>query len=137
MSGAVLSLRRSHRDHVRRSAAWLVALAIFVQCVFGSAAMLRMWAGDLDPLGVAPALCIDQGAGTNTPDRQDQGPIRALHDHEHCLLCNGGLITATLPAPAVLPLPLGVGAPLPAAPQVTAGSKESSRPRSRGPPALA
>ena len=74
MSGAVLSLRRSHYDHVRRSAAWLVALAIFVQCVFGSAATLRMWAGDLDPLGAAPALCIDQGAGTKTPDRQDQGP---------------------------------------------------------------
>jgi hypothetical protein len=137
MATTFVPLVQPRFGRARRPAAWLVAVALVVQCVFGSATTLRMSGEALDPLGIAQAICIDRPSGAGAPGNQDRTPAGSLYDHLHCLLCNAGLLAGTLPALASLPIPFGAEAPLFVAAQFAAFGKGTSRYRSRAPPGLA
>jgi hypothetical protein len=137
MAMATTASRRLRFGRVRRLAASLAILAVFVQCVFASAGALHMWADTQDPLGIWRAVCIGESGGQAAPDGPDQVPVHPPHDHDHCLLCNAGLIAGTLPAAALLPVPFGI-LPLPlAAVQFATAGNSASPHQPRAPPPLA
>jgi Protein of unknown function (DUF2946) len=84
-----LQLRRS-RSPLHCSAAWAVTIALLVNLATALPLMLQMAAGDSGMVMAAGVLCpFDMGGGSSAP------PI----DHEHCLICQGGIGTAILGSP--------------------------------------
>ena len=124
------------RYAARRAAAWLIVTALLLQSLVGSAATLRMWAAGHDPLLLAAGICVGQPPNPASGG-QDQGPGRATHDHQQCLLCNAGLAPGTLPVVALLPPPPEGVAELLPVPQQTAIGKDVRACPPRGPPVLA
>jgi Protein of unknown function (DUF2946) len=137
MRAASTPCMRLPAGQARRSAAWVVALALVVQGVLGAAMTLRMWGGVLDPLGIAGGICIDPSSAAKGPAGQEQSPVGSAQDHDHCLLCNAGLLAGMLPIQALLPVPLGVESAPIARARFAAVGRVASRHRPRGPPILA
>jgi hypothetical protein len=122
--------RRPRIGLLGRAVSWLVAVALLMQGVVGAGAALGMWMEANGTGQMAQGHC----AAHESSGKQDQGPGRASHDHEHCLLCNTA--AADCPTP-VLPL-LSAGTDrlvVPtAAPESVALRKVAYANAARGPP---
>ena len=125
--------RRPRIGRLGRAAAWLVAVALLIQCSISAGAALGMWMEAHGPGQMAAGHCAQHdGAG-----KQDQGSGHASHDHEHCLLCNSA--AADCSAPILPPLSAAMERPVvpAAAPAIVAFRKVAYANAARGPPRLA
>jgi hypothetical protein len=91
-----LQLRRS-RSPLHCSAAWAVTIALLVNLATALPLMLQMAAGDSGMVMAAGVLCpFDMGGGSSG---KHPGQTAPPIDHEHCLICQGGIGTAILGSP--------------------------------------
>lgn len=98
MRRSLVAHPQHRKDNVRETGVVLIAAVFLLQTLFGSAVMLRMWAGATDPLGIAASICFGQPADPANRGEPDRGPGLPGYDHEQCLLCHAGLGPGTLPA---------------------------------------
>jgi hypothetical protein len=137
----VPSLLRS-RTRVRGTAAWLVVAALVFQTWLAAPFAMRMEAHLQAPAGgdAGFVLCGTGGGKSDSgPQRQhsgDGGGSAARHDHQHCILCQGGVATAIFAAPTAAWLPDGAAAPVhPAGSAMAAAEGGAASYAPRAPPA--
>ena len=88
---------RQTRSLLHRAAAWAVMMALLVNVATALPLMLQMAAGDSDMVMAAGVLCpFDMGGGSSG---KHPGQTAPPIDHEHCLICQGGIGTAIIGSP--------------------------------------
>jgi len=91
-----LYLRRT-RSWLHRAAAWAMMIALLINLVTGLPLMLQMAAGDSGMVMAAGVFCpFDMGGGSSG---KHPGQTAPPIDHEHCLICQGGIGAAILGSP--------------------------------------
>jgi hypothetical protein len=79
------------------AAAWAVMIALLINVATALPLMLQMVAGDSVMVMAAGVLCpFDMGGGSSG---KHPGQTAPPIDHEHCLICQGGIGTAILASP--------------------------------------
>ena len=110
----LLSLLRS-RPRVRGAAAWFVVAALVVQAWLAAPLAMRMEASLQAVAGSGDAgllLCAAGGSDSGSASYPTRGGSVPHHDHQHCILCQGGFAAAILAAVSGAQLPDALPAPL-------------------------
>jgi len=113
----VLSLLRS-RTRMRGTAAWFVVAALVFQAWLAAPLAMRMEAHlqAVAAAGEAAGLLLCGGASGSGPqqsplDDGNGGGSAPRHDHQHCILCQGGFAPAILAAVPTARSPNALSAP--------------------------
>src|SRR5262245_47439695 len=123
--------RRARIGFLGRATAWLVAVALLVECSVSAGAALGMWMQANGPSQMAQDHCAERAGG-----KPDQHSRHANHDHEHCLLCTAVVGDCPMPVLPLLSAALDESVVLVATPESVASRKVVHANAPRGPPAL-
>jgi hypothetical protein len=112
MKGTGLSRLRSSGWWLPRGVAWTVVVALMINIATVMPLMLRMAVADTDKAMMSGSPCPMPGMGDKSMGEKSPVPGVPPCDHQHCLICQGGIGAAVLGSavpPIAAPLTIRVG----------------------------